>query len=45
MLGFNSGKYDLNLVKSHLIPWLRADVDDDDGEESCDVRVIKKGST
>ena len=48
MLGFNSANYDLNLVKSHLIPWLRRDIDpnkDDDGEDTCEVSVIKKGST
>ena len=46
MLGFNSAKYDLNLVKSHLIPWLRWDVDPNkDDEDTCDVNVIKKGST
>ena len=48
VLGFNSAMYDLNLVKSHLIPWLRQDVDpnkDDDGEDTCEVSVIKKGST
>ena len=48
VLGFNSAKYDLNLVKSHLIPWLRRDIDpnkDDDGEDTCEVSVIKKGST
>ena len=48
MLGFNSAKYDLNLVKSHLIPWLRRDIDPnkvDDGEETCEVSVIKKEST
>ena len=46
VLGFNSAKYDLNLVKSHLIPWLRRDVDPNkDDEDTCDVNVIKKGST
>ena len=48
VLGFNSAKYDLNLVKSQLIPWLRRDADpnkDDDGEDTCEVSVIKKGST
>ena len=46
MLGFNSAKYDLNLVKSHLIRWLRGDVDPNkDYEDTCDVSVIKKGST
>ena len=46
VLGFNSAKYDLNLVKSHLIPWLRGDVDPNkDYEDTCDVSVIKKGST
>ena len=48
VLGFNSAKYDLNLVKSQLIPWLRRDVDpnkDDDGEDTREVSVIKKGST
>ena len=46
MLGFNSAKYDLNLLKSYLIPWLRADVDPDkEGEkEDIDINVIKKGS-
>ena len=44
VLGFNSARYDLNLVKSHLIPWLRADVDPEEGEESVDINVIKKGS-
>ena len=48
VLGFNSAKYNLNLVKSQLIPWLRQDVDpnkDDDGEDTCKISVIKKGST
>ena len=48
MLGFNSAKYDLNLVKSQLIPWLRQDVNpnkDDDSEDTCKVSVIQKGST
>ena len=48
VLGFNSAKYDLNLVKSQLIPWLWRDVDpnkDDDGDDTCEVSVIKKGST
>ena len=48
VLGFNSAKYDLNLVKSQFIPWLRRDVDpnkDYDGEDTCEVSVIKKGST
>ena len=47
VLGFNSAKYDLNLVKSHLIPWLRRDLDPnkDDADDTCDVSVIKKGST
>ena len=47
VLGFNSAKYDLNLVKSHLIPWLRQDHDPEKvGEQdTCDVSVIKKGST
>ena len=46
VLGFNSAKYDLNLVKSYLIPWLRADVDPDKKEEKedIDINVIKKGS-
>ena len=46
VLGFNSAKYDLNLVKPYLIPWLRADVDPDkEGEkEDIDISVIKKGS-
>ena len=47
VLGFNSAKYDLNLVKSHLIPWLRRDIDPThaENEDTCDVSVIKKGST
>ena len=46
VLGFNNAKYDLNLVKSYLIPWLRADVDPDKKEEKedIDINVIKKGS-
>ena len=49
VLGFNSARYDLNLVKSHLIPWLRADVDpekkkDDDDDDISNISVIKKGS-
>ena len=45
VLGFNSAKYDLNLVKSHLIPWLRKDVCPQKDQDTCEVSVIKKGST
>ena len=44
VLGFNSARYDLNLVKSHLIPWLRVDVDPEEEQDSVDINVIKKGS-
>ena len=44
VLGFNSARYDLNLAKSHLIPWLRADVDPEEEQDSVDINVIKKGS-
>ena len=44
VLGFNSARYDLNLAKSHLIPWLRADVDPQEGQDRVDINVIKKGS-
>ena len=45
VFGFNSAKYDLNLVKAHLIPWLRKDVCPQKDQDTCDVSVIKKGST
>ena len=48
LLEFNSAKYDLSLVKSQLIAWLRWDIDpnkDDEGVATCDFSVIKKGST
>ena len=44
VLSFNSARYDLNLAKSHLIPWLRADVDPEEEQDSVDINVIKKGS-
>ena len=44
VLGFNSARYDLNLVKSHIIPWLRADVGPEEEQDSVDINVIKKGS-
>ena len=46
VLGFNSARYDLNLAKSHLIPWLRADVDPEkkEYEDTTQINVIKKGS-
>ena len=45
VLGFNSAKYDLNLVKSHLIPWLQSDVAPNSEEKTTDIGVIKKGSS
>ena len=41
VFGFNSAKFDLNLVKSHLIPWLRKDVCPQKDQDTCDVSVIK----
>ena len=45
VLGFNSARYDLNLVKSYLIPWLQNDGGSNSDEMSTDLTVIKKGST
>ena len=44
VLGFNSARYDLNLAKSHLIPWLRANIDPEEEQDSVDINVIKNGS-
>ena len=44
VLGFNCARYDLNLVKSHLIPWLWQDLDPKK-DDTCDVSVISMGST
>ena len=45
VLGFNSARYDLNLVKSYLIPWLQNDGGSNSDEMSTGLTVIKKGST
>ena len=47
VLMFTSAKYDLNLVKSRLTPRLRCNIDPKKAEDhdTCDVSVIKKGST
>ena len=45
VLGFNSTCYDLNLVKSYLIPWLRKDVAPDADVTTTDISVIKNGSS
>ena len=44
ILGFNSARHDLNLTKSQLIPWLKANLDPVKDEDCVDIIIIKKGS-
>ena len=42
VLGFNSARYDLNLVKSQLIPWLRADIDPNLKDVEKNFRILTR---